>query len=201
MPISQQSTNMLYLTFRQWFLLARLHLNTVLEQDNEEGVLRVLDNLPKEIDGIYDEAMERVERQPTTKELSKRVLSWIIYASRPLSVEELQHALAVSPKMTQTRSFLRMETSVCAGLVVIDKELASALYNSRIEIRVTMTQLVKMPALKKVDKLFCLCVSSVEISLQLLLTFHLPKARHHGVSGISHGSLTFHSPLSPVTSQ
>jgi hypothetical protein len=44
----------------------------------------------------------------------------------PLSVEELQHALAVSPKMTQMNPralvFGWKLTSVCAGLVVIDKE-------------------------------------------------------------------------------
>jgi hypothetical protein len=70
--------------------------------------------------------MERIERQPNTKELAKRVLSWIIYASRPLSVEELRHALAVSPKMTEMDPcnlvFEWKLTSVCAGLVVIDKE-------------------------------------------------------------------------------
>jgi hypothetical protein len=108
------------------FLLARLHMNTLVQQDSKEAVLRALDNLPNEVDEIYDQAMERIEQQPNTKESAKRVLSWIIHASRPLSVQELRHALAVSPKMTKMNPdalvFESKLTSVCAGLVVIDKE-------------------------------------------------------------------------------
>jgi hypothetical protein len=108
------------------FLLARLHMNILLEQDTIRAVLYALDKLPDEIDQIYDESMERIERQSNTKELAKRVLSWIIYASRPLSVEELRHALAVSPNMTEMDPrdlvFESKLISVCAGLVVIDKE-------------------------------------------------------------------------------
>jgi hypothetical protein len=108
------------------FLLARLHMNALVEQDSEEAILYVLNNLPNEIDEFYDQAMERIEQQPNTMESAKRVLSWIIHASRPLSVEELRHALAVSPDMTEMNPrglvFESKLTSVCAGLVVIDKE-------------------------------------------------------------------------------
>jgi hypothetical protein len=101
-------------------------MNALLEQDTQRGVLHALDKLPNEIDQIYDEAMERIEQQSNTKELAKRVLSWVIYASRPLSLKELQYALAVSPKMTEMDPldlvFEWKLTSVCAGLVVIDKE-------------------------------------------------------------------------------
>jgi hypothetical protein len=81
------------------FLLARLHMNVLLEQDSEEAVLNNLNNLPTEMDRIYDDAMERIEQQTNTRELAKRVLSWIAYAYRSLSVWMLQHALAVSPKI------------------------------------------------------------------------------------------------------
>jgi hypothetical protein len=100
-------------------------MNALSEHESERAVLRALDKLPDKIDQIYDEAMERIERQSNT-ELAKRVLSWVIYASRPLSVEELQHALAVSPRMTEMDPsdliFDWKLTSICAGLVVIDKE-------------------------------------------------------------------------------
>jgi plasmid replication initiation protein len=97
------------------------------DQHNEEGVLDALNNLPNDIDEIYDQAMERIERQSNAdKELAERVLSWITYARRPLTVEELQHALAVSSKMTEMNAraliFELKLTSVCAGLVVIDGE-------------------------------------------------------------------------------
>ena len=90
-------------------------------------VRTALDNLPEEMDDTYDEAMERIERQDDNrKQLARRVLSWIIYVVRPLSVKELQHALAVVPDSTNIDSNDIIDdeilTSVCSGLVVIDEE-------------------------------------------------------------------------------
>ena len=90
-------------------------------------VRTALEQLPQEMDETYDEAMERIERQDDNcKQLAKRVLSWIIYAVRPLSVKELQHALAVVPDSTNIDPDDIIDdeilTSVCAGLVVIDEE-------------------------------------------------------------------------------
>jgi hypothetical protein len=102
-------------------------MNMVALQHNDAAVLKALDHLPTNIDDIYTQAMERIEQQPKAdKELAERVLSWITYACRPLTVEELQHALAVLPEMTNmdtsTLVYDWKLTSVCAGLVVIDKE-------------------------------------------------------------------------------
>jgi len=90
-------------------------------------VRTALDKLPEEMDNTYDEAMERIERQDDNrKQLARRVLSWIIYVVRPLSVKELQHALAVVPDSTNIdpEDIIDDEilTSVCSGLVVIDEE-------------------------------------------------------------------------------
>jgi len=90
-------------------------------------VLSALENLPEGMDDTYDEAMERIERQvDSRKELAKRVLSWMTYVVRPLSVRELQHALAVVPNTTNINPNAIIDeeilTSVCAGLVVVDQE-------------------------------------------------------------------------------
>jgi hypothetical protein len=90
-------------------------------------VRTALEQLPQEMDETYDEAMERIERQDDNcKQLAKRVLSWIIYAVQPLSVKEVQHALAVVPGSTNIdpEDIIDDEilTSVCSGLVVIDEE-------------------------------------------------------------------------------
>src|SRR5580698_1643659 len=78
------------------FLLARLHMDSLVGKLNARQVRMALENLPEGMDNTYDEAMERIERQDDSRtELAKRVLSWITYAVRPLSVTELQHALAV----------------------------------------------------------------------------------------------------------
>jgi len=94
---------------------------------NVAAVRKALEILPKEMDETYDEAMERIGRQnKDDKELAKQVFSWITHARRPLSVKELQHALAVMPGMTNMDPDAIIDeeilTSVCAGLVVTDQE-------------------------------------------------------------------------------
>jgi len=94
---------------------------------NAREVRAALENLPEGMDDTYDEAMKRVERQEDShKQLAKRVLSWITYVIRPLSVQELQHALAVMHDTTHIDPDDIIDdeilTSVCAGLVVVDQE-------------------------------------------------------------------------------
>ena len=83
--------------------------------------------MPAEVDAIYDETMIRINGQVKgDMHLAKKVLSWITYAHRPLSLEELRHALAVSPGMTKMDTDDLVDesilTSVCAGLVVVEKQ-------------------------------------------------------------------------------
>jgi hypothetical protein len=69
--------------------------------------------------------MERIDQVKERKDLAYRVLSWIVYAMRPLTVDELTHALAVEIGETE----LDLDSicskdhmlSVCAGLVTVDK--------------------------------------------------------------------------------
>jgi hypothetical protein len=75
----------------------------------------------------YDYAMERIDGQSTGfKELALKVLSWITCAKRPLTVAELQHALAVEtgePELDNDNiPEVEAMVSVCAGLVTVDDE-------------------------------------------------------------------------------
>ena len=109
------------------FLLARLHMDSLLVKRSPAKVIQALKNLPKGMNQTYDEAMKRIQQQDEEdRTLAYRVLSWIVFAYRPLSVEELQCALAVSPGMSRLDldEFVlggRL-TSYCAGLVIIDEE-------------------------------------------------------------------------------
>lgn len=115
---------------RRWnarFLLAVLHINLLAGEDNKRDFLKALRNLPIEIDDTYDQAMLRIEDQ--TRQQIKRaeqVLSWITLAERPLTVKEMQHALAIEPGDTFLDEDALPEedlmVSVCAGLVVVDKQ-------------------------------------------------------------------------------
>jgi len=91
------------------------------------AVRNALKTLPDELDDTYHEAIQRIECQNEyDRQLAEQVLAWIPYALRPLTSKELQHALAVQPgERGLDEGDLPDEellTSLCAGLVVIDKE-------------------------------------------------------------------------------
>jgi Ankyrin repeats (3 copies) len=107
------------------FLLGRLHLAALFNKDNRQAVLGALSNLPQSLVASYDEAWERIGKHPNS-ERAKQVLSWISFASRPLTIRELQHALAISSEDTNLKqSKLPVEsslTSACMGLVTVDQQ-------------------------------------------------------------------------------
>lgn len=98
-----------------------------MNKNNRRAIRNTLENLPKGLDDTYAEVMNRIAGQNIEdKELAEEVLLWISYAARPLSVLELQHALAVEEKDSKTDVDAlpdeEIMISVCAGLVVIDTE-------------------------------------------------------------------------------
>ena len=112
------------------FLLARLHIDSLMSQPTLGHIKQALQNLPqgmKGLDETYEQAMRRIAGQEKGyQELAKQVLSWVTYAKRALSTAEVQHALAVKPGMLElNKDFLpevEILNSICAGLVTIDEE-------------------------------------------------------------------------------
>ena len=112
------------------FLLARLYVDSLLDKKTKKKVLTTLETLPKgskALDEAYNDAMERIEGQlHGDKILARSVLSWITYAQRPLTTGELCHALAVETGESELDPDnipdVEDMLSVCAGLVIIDKE-------------------------------------------------------------------------------
>ena len=93
----------------------------------KRGVREALKVLPDGIDETYSEAWHRVCTQtPQQARLGKRILSWIIHATRPLKVQELRYALAIedNDEEIDPDGLLDAEklTSFCAGLVVVDEQ-------------------------------------------------------------------------------
>ena len=96
--------------------------------DNRRAVYLALENLPTGIFATYDQALKRIEAQPPQAHArAKQVLMWISCTMRPMTVNELQHALAIDLDDLDTTRLDRDAipvksglTSVCAGLVVID---------------------------------------------------------------------------------
>jgi ankyrin repeat protein len=88
--------------------------------------LQGAEDLVQVYDQLYDNTIKRIESQPSTKSaLARNVLSWITYAERPLTTEELCHALAIElgkedldeDNVPEVEEII----SVCAGLVIVDE--------------------------------------------------------------------------------
>jgi ankyrin repeat protein len=112
------------------FLLASLHVDSLLDKDTKKKVKSALDHLPGGTEALqkaYDGAIERIDGQlPGKSARAKNVLSWISYAARPLTTGELCHALAVELEDEELDEDnipdVEDMVSVCAGLVTVDEE-------------------------------------------------------------------------------
>lgn len=98
-------------------------MDSLADHMNLRDVRDALETLPAEVNATYDIALERITQQnKSDRKVAEQVLSWITHACRPLSLEEIRHALAVSPGNTimdpNALGHELMLTSVCAGLVV-----------------------------------------------------------------------------------
>lgn len=116
---------------RTRFLLARLHVDSLLDKKTRKKVHSTLENLLKKgseaLETAYGEAIKRIERQLfEDKVLAKSALSWITYAQRPLTPNELCHALAteLGDDNLDGDNVPDIEdvVSVCAGLVIVDTD-------------------------------------------------------------------------------
>lgn len=81
------------------FLAAELHLASLASKNSLSKVRKSLEMIPEDLDGVYDEAMLRIEAQNKGDlQLAESILSWITYGYRPLKLIELCHTLAVEPE-------------------------------------------------------------------------------------------------------
>lgn len=113
---------------RRRFLLARLHVESLASAAglSVKHVRNKLSSLPTTLTDTYDDALQRIENQESDhKRIALKALAWVSYAMRPLSLKELQHALAVEPGDKTLDEELIMDgqsiTSLCAGLVIVDQ--------------------------------------------------------------------------------
>lgn len=77
------------------FLYARLYMDSLKEAKNSKSLKRMLNTFPEGTDGIFKDAMQRVDAKPADeRRLAYRVFGLLALAYRPLLIGELQHALA-----------------------------------------------------------------------------------------------------------
>lgn len=98
-----------------------------------ESTLRNLPKGLKELDTAYDDVITRIQNQDDDDVMmAKQILTWLYYAARPLSLQELRHSLAINlvaeadpDAIELDEAFLPDEeviVSVCAGIVTCHAE-------------------------------------------------------------------------------
>jgi len=102
-------------------------MDSLSKKHNRKAIRLALKNLPEKLDDTYDEVMERISNQDKYDVLlANQVLSWITHTFRPLTIREIQHALAVLPGDTELDeeavNDVDLLVSVCGGIVTIDRE-------------------------------------------------------------------------------
>jgi len=125
------------------FLLAQLCLASLVglrPRDLEDGLqsLKSLDNMTARTENgrkiilneAYKKVVKRIRRQePNKVELAKTILLWLVYAQRPLTTKELQHAIFVrkGDSAINTRFLDNPSTIafVCGGLVIVEESTDS----------------------------------------------------------------------------
>ncbi|KAJ7577670.1 hypothetical protein C8J56DRAFT_798531, partial [Mycena floridula] len=96
------------------FLLVQLHLDSLASKNNCQALRQALGALLKDIHCSYDETMMRILAQgEDDANLACQVFLWLTYAKKRLTVEQLQHALVISPGMTES---VRLCSVDAAGL-------------------------------------------------------------------------------------
>jgi len=110
-------------------------MDSIAAKYDKQGIVHALQTLPTKLDVSYEDTMRRIsEQDEESARLAEQVLAWLTLAVRPLSVAELQHALAVRPLdpllISPGPSMVSLDddslidedilVSVCAGLVTIE---------------------------------------------------------------------------------
>ena len=106
-----------------------LHIGLVLEEDTITSRKDTLNSLQPSLTQTFRKTMDRIEDSKRTKINATNILTWIHLAERPLTVDELLHALAVKEeKEDLDRENLKDPStflSCCLGLATIDAETST----------------------------------------------------------------------------
>ncbi|PTD07511.1 Ankyrin-1 [Fusarium culmorum] len=110
------------------FLLARIYLDSLMEETNLKGISDFLKNLSTGLRAYadaYEKTIRRIRNQgQKQRDLARRALTWLMFARKSLTREQFRHALSVEDGMSELKDEDLHSTNiiqhVCMGLVMVD---------------------------------------------------------------------------------
>jgi WD40 repeat protein len=103
------------------FLWVRLVLKELRQVHTSAEIRQVLEDVSSHMDELYIRILDAMSRAPYGKVLAKAILTWTVCSARPLTVQELHHALQLNIGDT-VDSAERAITSNCDQLVYVDSQ-------------------------------------------------------------------------------
>ncbi|EAU83870.2 ankyrin repeat domain-containing protein 29 [Coprinopsis cinerea okayama7 len=109
------------------FLHAALQIEALRTCLSPAAIEAKLEEFPAGIEGMYANSISRIESQdPELVRIAKQMLFWLVFSRGPLSLRDLQAALAVNPETHSIEeAFMPDEQSIidlCCGLVEFNAE-------------------------------------------------------------------------------
>ena len=101
------------------FLWVSLVLQELKQVHTSTEVSQVLEDIPSNMDELYSRILSQMSSVPYGKTLAKAILTWTVCAARPLTTEELYHAL----QLDMRDNIDKIESSItacCGQLVYVD---------------------------------------------------------------------------------
>lgn len=107
--------------------MARYHMDLILGQDSIRRVRQALITLPQDLNSAYAGILERIYSQERHKShRSRQLIAWVLFSTRPLSIEETRCALSVEPGDCSLNQDglpdLDALLSTCSGIISINTE-------------------------------------------------------------------------------
>lgn len=103
------------------FLWVRLVLQELRQVHTSVDIHQVLEDIPAGMTDLYARILDSMSMAPYGKKLTKSIIYWTVCSARPLSTDELRHALELDIK-DKIDNIERAIVSGCGELVYIDQQ-------------------------------------------------------------------------------
>ncbi|KEY65518.1 hypothetical protein S7711_08753 [Stachybotrys chartarum IBT 7711] len=102
------------------FLWLRLVLKEFESVWTDEDMEAALEGVPSDLHEVYHRILQSIESDPRKMKLAKPILTWVVLANRPLSIEELRCAIKLDVGQT-LQNLTKSIPSICGQLVSVDQ--------------------------------------------------------------------------------
>ncbi|KAI9784880.1 MAG: hypothetical protein M1816_000575 [Peltula sp. TS41687] len=147
------------------FLWVRLVIQELEHTWSEEAAEEVLNKIPVGMDSLYARTLENMSMNKGGTKLAKAILTWTICASRPLTLDEMQHALKLDIKET-IHKLERLIASTCGQLLFVDQSSRIQLIHQTAKDFLLQEDLVSEFAVKKTESHTRIAVSCLKYLAQ-----------------------------------